>query len=121
MLYSDGRKASSYDMGVRMNRLVNRLSESLAEAEKVRCGVALLYSDASNAFSDARDNRGALDTAQCAEQSILALRRCYTLLNQQGLTVDFLAAPGAGRESPGHPSADSPLPPGTARGGTGAD
>lgn len=90
MLYSDGRKASSYDMGVRMNRLVNRLSEPLAEAEKVRSGVALLYSDAANAFSDARDNRGALDTAQCAEQSILALRRCYTLLNQRGLTVDFL-------------------------------
>lgn len=90
MLYSDGRKASCYDIGVRMNRLVNRLSEPLAEAEKVRSGVALLYSDAANAFSDARDNRDALDTAQCAERSILALRRCYTLLNQQGLTVDFL-------------------------------
>ena len=38
MLYSDGRKASCYDIGVRMNRLVNRLSEPLAEAEKVRSG-----------------------------------------------------------------------------------
>ena len=27
--------------------------------------------------------------AECHERSILAMRRCYTLFNQQGLTVDF--------------------------------
>lgn len=97
-----------------MNRLVNRLSEPLAEAEKVRSGVALLYSDAANAFSDARDNRGALDTAQCCGTEHPGPAPLLYPAEPAGIDGGFPAAPGAGRESPGHPSADSPLPPGTA-------
>jgi len=92
MLFNDGRKSSCYDIGIAMNRVVSRLSTALATMRKLRQGVGILYSDHANAYSDATENGAAYLAGQCHERSILATRRCYTLLNQQGLTVDFARA-----------------------------
>ena len=121
MLYSDGRKASSYDMGVRMNRLVNRLSRAPGGSGEgpQRRGAAVLR----------RGQRLLRRPGQPGRAGYRPMRRTEhpgpapLLYPAQPAGIDggFPAAPGAGRESPGHPGADSPLPPGTARGGTGAD
>ncbi len=92
MVFNDGQKASSFDMGVAMNQVINRISTDLVTAEKVRDGIGILYSNHANAMSDAMDNGLATNVADCHERSILSMRRCYTLLNEQGLTVDFARA-----------------------------
>jgi hypothetical protein len=92
MLFNDGRKASSYDIGIATNRMLTKLSTQLATMEKLRDGVGILYSNYANARSDATDNGAAYAVSECHERSILAMRRCYTLLNRRGLTVDFARA-----------------------------
>lgn len=92
MLYSDGRKASSHDIGVAMNRVVTKLSRRLATADKARDGVAVLYSNRANAWSDATENGAAQTMGECRESALLSMRRCYQSLNERGLTVDFTRA-----------------------------
>lgn len=92
MLFNDGRKASSYDIGIATNRMLSELSTELATMRKLRDGVGILYSNYANAYADATENGAAYSVADCHERSILATRRCYTLLNERSLTVDFARA-----------------------------
>lgn len=92
MLFNDGRKASSHDIGIATNRIVEKLSTQLATMRKLRDGVGILYSNYANALSDATENGAANSVEAYHERSILATRRCYTLLNQRSMTVDFARA-----------------------------
>ena len=92
MIFNDGRKAPNFDMGVKMNAVVNRLGERLARADKARCGVALLYSARQNAYFDAVDNGASTLVGDCHERNLLAMGRCFSLLNQAGVVVDLARA-----------------------------
>lgn len=89
LLFNDGRKTPVYDTAVRMNRMINRLGTEIAVCEKQRTGLAILYSNAQNAYFDAVDNGGILRVPQCHERSILSLRRLYALLSERSVPVDF--------------------------------
>jgi hypothetical protein len=92
MIFNDGRKAPCHDAGVAMTKLVNRLSPWLARAEKLRNGLAILYSSHANAYFDAVDNGTGDGIEDAHDRFVLAMRRCYQSLNRQGVTVDFLRA-----------------------------
>lgn len=92
MLYNNGKKAPNYDVGVAMNKLIMRMGSQLVTAEKVRCGVGILFSNQAVARSDAEDNGVIDNTAQCHERAALAMQRCYSTLAGEGLVVDFTRA-----------------------------
>ena len=92
MLFNDRRKAAHFDMGVKTNKVVNVLSERLARAEKVRNGVSLLWSARQNAYFDAADNGAEQSVQVYHERNLTAMARCYSLLNEAGVTVDFTRA-----------------------------
>lgn len=92
MLFNDGRKAPNFDTGVKMNGVVNGISEYLARADKVRSGVALLYSSTQNAYFDAIDNGEKTQVHTYGERNLLALMRCFSLLNKEGVVVDLTRA-----------------------------
>lgn len=92
MIFNDGRKAPNFDAGVKMNAVVSALSERLARAEKARSHVAILYSARQNAYFDALDNGASTSVASCHERNLLALSRCYALLNRENVVVDLTRA-----------------------------
>lgn len=92
MVFNDGRKAPNFDMGVKMNAVVNRLGERLARADKQRSGVALLYSARQNAYFDALDNGASVNVGDCHERNLLSMGRCFSLLNREGVVVDLARA-----------------------------
>jgi hypothetical protein len=119
MLFNDGRKASSYDSGIATNRMLARLSTALATLRKLRDGVGILYSSYANA-GPTHGHGAAYAVTECHERSILAMRRCYTLLNRRGLTW-ISRAPATLSVPPGDTRAAAALRGGPERGGTGPD
>ncbi len=92
LLFNDKRKTPVYDTAVRMNALIARLSTKLAMAEKVRSGVAVLYSNYANAHYDAADNGMADGVRGAHDRYIIALRHAYAALCRPGVVVDVQRA-----------------------------
>lgn len=55
MMYSNRTRTQKYDGAVKMNQLINRLSEKLVTCEKMRDGIGVLYSTYANNYHDATD------------------------------------------------------------------
>lgn len=92
MEYNDKRKTEAYPTALACNRLINTLSTYLASAEKLRSGLAILYSDHATAYFDAKDNRGCNGIQDAHDRYVVAMEHCYSLLNRQGVVCDFIRA-----------------------------
>lgn len=92
LMFNDRRKAPAYGTAVATNRLVNRWSSLLAQAERARSGVGLLYSHDAVRYYDAKDNVECDGARENHERCILALLAAYRELNAAGVAVDCLRA-----------------------------
>jgi len=81
----DGTKTDLYEEKMDMVRLLNRLSDRIVHAEKIRCGAAVLYSDHAAMSADAMDN-GADVTRNTYMEVYRAL---YRQLRAEGITADL--------------------------------
>ena len=85
ILFNDRSKTAAYHSAVKMNRLINeKLSEKIALAEKVRAGVAVLYSEKANALCDALEGTN--------RRISLGMKYAYRDLRKAGVPVDFVRA-----------------------------
>lgn len=85
ILFNDRSKTAAYHHAVKMNRLINeKLSEKIALAEKLRAGVAVLYSERANAYADSVEG-----SARTLADGMLA---AYRALRKAGVPVDFVRA-----------------------------
>lgn len=85
ILFNDRSKTAAYHHAVKMNRLINeKLSERIARAEKLRAGVAVLYSERANAYADSTEG-----SARTLTDGMLA---AYRALRKAGVPVDFVRA-----------------------------
>lgn len=81
----DGTKTEHYEEKLAMVRLLNRLSSWIVNAEKARCGIAVLYSNHAFMSADAQDNGKLL-----VRNSFLEVYKAlYKQLRQAGITVDL--------------------------------
>ncbi len=85
ILFNDRSKTAAFDHAIRMNRLINeKLSEKIARAEKVRGGVAVLFSERANAYCDATEG----SAARVSD----GMRMSYRRFRKAGVPVDFVRA-----------------------------
>ncbi|MBQ7867327.1 MAG: beta-galactosidase [Clostridia bacterium] len=81
----DGTKTENYEQKLDMVRLLNKLSDVIINAEKKRCGVAILSSDHAFVSADALDN-----DADAVRNSYLELyKSLYKHVRAEGITVDL--------------------------------
>ncbi|MDD4140797.1 MAG: hypothetical protein PHX81_11280, partial [Eubacteriales bacterium] len=92
MVFNDRTKTKKFERAVRMNRLINEIGTSFAMAERVRSGVAILFSEKANAWYDAEDNGVATNTRDDHERSQAGMRLAYRELRRAGVAVDFVRA-----------------------------
>ena len=85
ILHHDRKKTAAYSHAVKMNRLINdKLTEKIALAEKLRAGVAVLFSESANALCDATEN-------DCGTLS-RGMEMSYRCFRKAGVPVDFVRA-----------------------------
>ena len=82
MIFNDGRKTIKYDRAVALNMLIAEIGRYFVAAEKERSGVAVLFSEYANAWSNAKCDRW--------EPSIFALHQAYTSMRKVNVAVDFV-------------------------------
>lgn len=83
ILFNDRSKTAAYHHAVKMNKLINeKLSETIALAEKYRAGVAVLYSEKANALCDALEGSN--------RRISLGMKYAYRDLRKAGVPVDFV-------------------------------
>ncbi len=93
LLNYDGTKTANYNNAVNVMALINRLSDELVNAKKLRSGVGILHSDYAYMQADGRDNSGiASDYYNLKNSWLSATVRMYTELRREGVTPDFLRA-----------------------------
>ena len=92
MVWNDGSKTEKYDGAVAMTRQLSSLSPYIAESEKVRSHVGILYSQHAIAWADALENGGEQVAGKLKNSSIERLRRLYARLREQGIAADFVRA-----------------------------
>jgi hypothetical protein len=90
MVFNNRTKTEKYDRAIAMNKLINRIGGLFACAEKLRSGVAVLYSKNVNAWHDAKENGSAMSTGECHERSAEYMRAIYREFRKQGVAVDFV-------------------------------
>lgn len=90
MIYNNGSKTKAYDDEMAMVRILNRLSTSLAIAERVRSSIAILCSSHANAYFDGIDNWTCDGAIGSHDRYILAMQAAYARLNEEGLAVNFV-------------------------------
>lgn len=82
----DGSQTDLYKEKMQMISLLNELSDYIVNAEKLRCGVAILYSKYAFCSADAIDNG-----EKTEKNSFLnSYKIIYKQLRQNGLTVDLV-------------------------------
>ena len=82
----DGTPTEHYEEKLDVVRLLNKLSDVIVNAEKVRCGAAVLYSRHAFVAADAIDNG-----AQVTRNTWLDLYKLlYKSMRQEGITVDLV-------------------------------
>jgi len=83
ILFNDRSKTAAYHHAVKMNRLINeKLSETIALAERYRAGVAVVYSEKANALCDALEGSN--------RRIALGMKYAYRDLRKAGVPVDFV-------------------------------
>lgn len=92
LVFNDGRKTQKYDGAIRMNAMVNQYSRYFASSEKVRSGVAILFSNHGTMYFDAIDNGGPEDFEKNHERYPLHMRQIYTDFRKSGIAIDFTRA-----------------------------
>lgn len=92
MIFNNRTKTEKYDRAVAMNRLINRIGGLFVCAERLRSGVAILYSENVNAWYDAKDNGNAMSIEECHERSVDYMRMIYREFRKEGVVVDFVRA-----------------------------
>ena len=85
-IFNDGRKTEHYDRSVAMVRFVNRYSSLFAAAEKMRTGVAMLYSEYAIASADA------FKSPEGENEFILQMKQMYRELRRSQIPADFVCA-----------------------------
>lgn len=84
-IFSDGSKTEHYDRSIEMIRFVNRYSTLFATAEKLREGVAILFSEHGILFADSL-------TGEHANLYTRNMQRAYRDLRRAGISPDFTEA-----------------------------
>ena len=85
ILFNDRSKTAAYHAAVKMNRLINeKLSETIALSEKMRHGVAVLFSEKANALCDALEGSNTRISR--------GMHYAYRDLRKAGVPVDFVRA-----------------------------
>lgn len=92
LVYNNGAKTAKYDTAVRMNAMVNRYSKYFACSEKVRSGVAVLFSNHASAYFDAIDNGEPEEFSKNHDRYSLYMRWIYADFRKAGAVVDFSRA-----------------------------
>ena len=90
IVWNNHEKTLKFDAVVATNRLVNRLSEELAEAEKLRDHVAILYSLEAAGWWDAKD--GGKNPHSDRSRWYSHMQELYARLKKAGITADFVRA-----------------------------
>jgi len=90
MVFNSGRKSRKFERAVAMNQLVRELGPLLVQAEKLRSGVAALFSEHANAWHDALDNRGVDDPRD--DRNVHHMLHSYAAFRRAGVAVDFVRA-----------------------------
>ncbi len=90
MIFNNGRKSAKFDRAIAMNALVSELGGLFVKAEKMRSGVAVLFSEHASAWHDAVDNKGANDP--CSDRNVLRSVSAYAAFRRAGVPVDFVRA-----------------------------
>ncbi len=81
----DGTKTENYEQKLDMVRLLNKLSDEIVNAERVRCGIAVLHSDHAFCSADAIENH-----ENDNQNSWLELYKAlYRELRKAGITADL--------------------------------
>lgn len=91
IIFNDGSKTEHYDRTIQMVQFVNRHSTLFATAEKLREGVAILFSEHAAMYADGFMNEGNLFTR--------GVQAAYRELRRAGVCPDFVEA-AALRENP---------------------
>ncbi|MFA6506760.1 MAG: alpha-amylase family protein [Treponemataceae bacterium] len=92
MVFNNRRKTEKFDRAVAMNGTMNLLGADFARAEKLRSGVAVLFSENVNAYYDALDNGDENDVARNRERSAFWMRAIYADFRKNAVSVDFVRA-----------------------------
>lgn len=90
IVWNNHEKTVKFDDVIATNRLVNRLSEELASAEKVRDHVVILYSLDAAGWWDAME--GGKNPHSDRSRWYLYMQELYASLKKAGLTADFVRA-----------------------------
>lgn len=92
LVYNNGSKTEKYDTAIRMNAIINRYSKYFASSEKVRSGVAVLFSNHATSYFDAIDNGGPEEFSKNHDRYSLYMRWIYSDFRKAGAVVDFTRA-----------------------------
>lgn len=92
MIYNDGRKTVKYDKAVKMNHLIDSLSPYIAEADKVRSGIGILYSQRAIAHADAVENGEETNAKKLRNNAIFNISDVYRQLNELDHIADITRA-----------------------------
>ena len=92
-IFNDGSRTEHYERSVEAVRFVNRYSKWFAAAEKMRSGVAVLYSEHAIAFADAWNQGGQGVKTQMTKNHVTQqMHQTYRELRNCQVTVDFVRA-----------------------------
>lgn len=93
----DGTPTEHYGEKMAMISLLNRLSDKIVNAEKKRCGAAILYSKYAYCHADAIDNGAETEKNSFLQKALLI----YKDLRSKGISVDFVEAENLNENSLG--------------------
>jgi len=92
LVFNNGTKTLKYDTAIKMNAMINRYSKYFACSEKVRSGIAVLFSNHASAYYDAIDNGGPEEFSKNHDRYSLYTRWIYSDFRKAGAVVDFSRA-----------------------------
>ena len=92
IIYNNKTPTAKYDRALRMNALLNKFSSEFACVEKVRSGVAILFSNHATAYFDALDNYRVEEQSKWHDRYSLHMRRIYSDFRKAGAVADFTRA-----------------------------
>ena len=84
IIYNNKTPTAKYDRALRMNALLNKFSSEFACVEKVRSGVAILFSNHATAYFDALDNYRVEEQSKWHDRYSLHMRRIYSDFRKAG-------------------------------------
>ena len=86
-IFNDGTKTEHYERSVATVRFVNKYSTLFAQAEKLRSGIAMLYSERAAAYGDAY-----MGNAEFGNPFIFQSKQVYREFRKNQMTLDIVCA-----------------------------